>query len=54
MGFAYLIADDGITLIHKDKELLNSTNKLFKQVRTKKNDNFGIATINGVEKLIFI
>ena len=51
-GFAYLIDNDGTTLIHKDKKLLGSKNKLFAQIRTNKNSSFGVATINNVEKLI--
>ncbi len=51
-GFAYLIGNDGTTLIHRDKKLLNSKHKLFKQVRSNKDNNFGIASKNGIKKLI--
>jgi len=51
-GFAYLIDSDGTTLIHKDKKILGAKNKLFEQIRSEKNENFGIASENGVEKLI--
>ena len=51
-GFAYLIANDGITLIHKNKEMLSSKNTLFEQIKTNKNDHFGVASKNGVKKLL--
>ena len=51
-GFAYLVGVDGKTLIHKNKELLNKDNALFKQIQTKNSEDFGIAVENGKEKLI--
>jgi len=42
-GRAYLLDEEGITLIHKNKDLLSKENFLFKQIKTKKNNGFGIA-----------
>ncbi|NQY94002.1 MAG: methyl-accepting chemotaxis protein, partial [Campylobacteraceae bacterium] len=39
-------------LIHKNKKLLGSKNILFEQIRTAKDSDFGVATINNVEKLL--
>ena len=52
VGFAYLLDTQGNTLIHKNKELLGKENKLFKQIKTKKDSDFGLAVDEKVEKLI--
>ena len=51
-GFAYLLDKEGKTLIHKNKKLLNKKHNLFKQIKSKKDSDFGIAKTNSQEKLI--
>jgi methyl-accepting chemotaxis protein len=51
-GFAYLLNKDGTTLIHKNKKLIGIKNSLFNQVKSKNDTDFGVASDNGVEKLI--
>ena len=51
-GFAYLLAEDGKTLIHKNRELLNKENIFFKQIKTKSDNNFGEVLDNNNTKKI--
>ena len=43
VGFAYLVDSKGKTLIHKDKNMLNQQNKLFKQIYRSEIQDFGEA-----------
>ena len=51
-GFAYLVDENAKTLIHKNKDLLNKTNKIFEDIKSDKNNDFAISTVNGKDKLI--
>ncbi|QKF68353.1 Cache sensor-containing MCP-domain signal transduction protein [Arcobacter venerupis] len=50
-GFAYLLSEDGTTLIHKNKELLNKENIIFKQIKTELDNDFGQAIENDIERI---
>ena len=51
-GFAYLIGENGKTLIHKNRKLLNKENILFKQIKTKSDNNFGEVLANDTKKIL--
>lgn len=39
-GFAYLIDEQGKTIIHRDEKLLNTQNKIFEQLKKENQSNF--------------
>ncbi|MFV0563986.1 cache domain-containing protein [Malaciobacter mytili] len=51
-GFAYLLDEKGNTLIHKEKELLEKENSIFKQVKNDEKSGFGEAQYEGKELLV--
>ena len=52
LGFAYLLDADGTTLIHKNKEILEKENILFKQIKTQLDTDFAESTNKGIVKII--
>ncbi|QKF81309.1 methyl-accepting chemotaxis protein [Halarcobacter ebronensis] len=51
MGLAYLIDQESIILIHKDKDILNKKDELFPQIKTKNDVDFGEGVTKNIEKL---
>lgn len=51
-GFAYLVDNDNIILVHKKKDLLNQESVLFKAIRGQKDVDFSIINGNDTEKIM--